>query len=277
GFEDGDECRNTPFEEDYGAPLGGSAGSLFNESINGGHYYLQQEWSNDIEDCAQRVAPAKPAIANPGTIVPGQLVEFSGAGSVPGDGGIVSYKWEFGDGAKGSGVHPSHTYAAVGNYTVSLTVTDDGGFTYSTSRQVEVTPAEEVEEEGGKEEGGGEEEKTGPTPSPTPAPTPAPSPTPRPVAPGVAVAAAKAKVKNGVALLKLTCTGGGACSGVVKLLDRGLIGHTRFGIGAGKSVTLHIKLTGSGIALLAGSKGPLKVSLSGAGVRHRSVALTPAA
>jgi len=264
GLENGDECRNTPFGEDYGAPLGGGAGTLFNESINGGHYYLQQEWSNDIEDCAQRVGPAKPAIANPGAIAPGQLVEFNASGSVPGDGGISSYEWEFGDGGTGSGVHPLHSYAALGKYTVTLTVTDDGGFTYSTSRQVEVTPPEE----GGKEEGGGGGgEKPGPTPPPPPPP--------KPVTPGIAVAAVKAKVKNGVALLKLTCKGG-PCSGVVKLLDRGLIGHARFSIGAGRSVTLHIKLTRAGIVLLSKSAGPLKVSLSGTGVRHRSVALTPA-
>jgi hypothetical protein len=251
GLENGDECRNTPFGEDYGAALGGGAGTLFNESINGGHYYLQQEWSNDIEDCAQRVGPAKPAIANPGAISPGQLVEFNGAGSAPGDGGIVSFEWEFGDGGIGVGAHPLHSYAALGTYTVSLTVTDDGGFTYSTSRQVEVT--------------------TPPPPSP---PTPVP-PNPRPATPGIAVAAAKAKVKNGVALLKLTCKGG-PCSGVVKLLDRGPIGHARFSLGAGKSIVLRIKLTSAGIALLSKSAGPLKVSLSGAGVRHRSVALTPA-
>lgn len=262
GFENGDECRNTPFGEDYGAPLGGGAGSLFNESINGAHYYLQQEWSNDIEDCAQRVGPAKPAIANPGAIAPGKLVEFNGAGSVPGDGGIVSYEWEFGDGGTGVGVHPLHSYAAIGTYTVTLTVTDDGGFTYSTSRQVEVVSPEE----------GGGGEKPGPTPSPSPTPPPPPPP---PVKPGTAVAGAKVKVKNGVALLKLTCKGG-PCSGVVKLLDRGSIGHARFSIAAGKSVVLHIKLTRAGIALLSKSGGPLKVSLSGTGVRHRSVVLTPA-
>jgi hypothetical protein len=255
GLENGDECRNTPFGEDYGAPLGGSAGALFNESINGGHYFLQREWSNDIEDCAQRVGPAKPAIANPGAIAPGQLVEFNGAVSVPGDGGIVSFEWAFGDGGVGTGAHPVHSYAALGKYTVSLTVTDDGGFTYSTSRQVEVTTP----------------------PPPSPPPNPGPTPNPRPVTPGIAVAAAKAKVKNGIALLKLTCPkGAGACSGVVKLLDRGPIGHARFSLAAGKSTVLHIKLTSAGIALLSKSAGPLKVSLAGAGVRHRSVALTPA-
>jgi len=269
GFEDGDECRNS--SDDYGPALGGSAGALFNESIDGAHYYLQQEWSNDINNCAQRVGPAKPAIANPGTITPGQVVEFNGSGSVPGDGGIVSYKWEFGDGGTGSGVHPLHTYAAVGAYTVTLTVTDDGGFAYSTSRKVEVVPPEG----GGKEGGGGE--KPGPTPSPSPSPVPTSSPAAQPVAPGIAVAAARAKVKSGIVLLKLTCKGGGACSGAVKLLDRGLIGHARFRIGAGKSVTLHVKLTRSGVTLLSSSGGALQVSLSGTGVRHRSVALVPAA
>lgn len=260
GFENGDECRNTPFGEDYGAPLGGGAGTLFNESISGAHYYLQQEWSNDIEDCAQRVGPAKPAIANPGAIAPGKTVEFNGAGSVPGDGGIVSYEWEFGDGGVGAGAHPLHAYAAVGTYTVTLTVTDDGGFTYSTTRQVEVMiplpPPPPPSGGAGSSSSGGSSSKT-------------------PAQPGIAVAAAKAKVKNGIALLKLTCKGG-PCSGVVKLLDRGSIGHARFSLGAGKSIVLHVKLTRAGIALLSKSGGPLKVSLSGTGVRHRSVSLTPA-
>jgi hypothetical protein len=283
GFENGDECRNS--SDDYGPALGGSTGTLFNQSINGAHYYLQQEWSNDINNCAQRVAPATPVIADPGPVAPEELVPFDGSASKAGAGGISSYEWEFGDGGTGSGAEATHSYAEVGTYTVTLTLTDDGGFTYSTSRQVEVAPPPEGAEEeggggeeegGGKEEGGGEE-KPGPTPPPAPSPIPAPSPTPRPVTPGVAVAAAKAKVKNGVALVKLTCKGGGACSGVVKLLDRGVIGHARFSIAAGKTVTLHVKLTRSGIALLSSkSGGALKVSLSGAGVRHRSVSLAPA-
>jgi hypothetical protein len=254
GFENGDECRNTPFEEDYGPPLGGSSGSLFNEEIGSGDYYLQQEWSNDIEDCAQRVGPATPVIANPGAVAPGQAVQFNGSGSVAGDGGIVSFKWEFGDGGIGSGSKPTHSYATAGTYTVTLTLTDDGGFTYSTSRLVTVT-----------------------APAPSPGPNvnpPPPPPSPRP-APGTAVAAAKAKVKGGAALLKLKCQGGGACSGVVKLLDHGMIGHASFRIGAGKSVVLRVKLTHGGIALLANASGSLKVKLGGTGVRARSLSLVP--
>lgn len=82
-------------------------------------------------------------------------------------------------------------------------------------------------------------------------------------------------MKNGVALLKLSCQGEGACSGVVKLLDHGSIGHASFGIAAGKSVVLHVKLTHGGIVLLDDAKGSLKVKLSGTGVRSRSLSLVP--
>ncbi|PRZ41909.1 PKD domain-containing protein [Antricoccus suffuscus] len=39
----------------------------------------------------------------------------------------LSYGWDFGDGATGSGVTASHTYAADGAYVVTLTVTDTAG------------------------------------------------------------------------------------------------------------------------------------------------------
>ena len=122
GFEDGDECRNS--SDDYGTPLGGSSGTLFNEAIGTGHYYLQQEWSNDIADCAQRVEPASPEIADPGALKPGESVAFDGSGSAPGYGGIESYKWNFGDGGTATGSKPFHTFAAMGEYTVTLTVAD---------------------------------------------------------------------------------------------------------------------------------------------------------
>jgi hypothetical protein len=140
GFENGDECRNTESEEDYGAPLGGPSGALFNQAIGSGHYYLQQEWSNDIDDCAQRVGPPTPVIADPGTLAPGQLAFFNGGGSSPGAGGIVSYNWDFGDGGSASGPTASHAFATTGTFTVTLTLNDDGGFPYSTTRQVTVAP-----------------------------------------------------------------------------------------------------------------------------------------
>jgi hypothetical protein len=138
GFEDGDECRNTPFGEDYGEPLGGSAGTLFNQAIGSGHYYLQQEWSNNVEDCAQRAEAASPVIAGPSQLAPGQSGSFDGGGSVPGESEIAAYRWDFGDGATASGESVSHAFSGTGTFPVTLTVEDEWGLRYSTTSQVTV-------------------------------------------------------------------------------------------------------------------------------------------
>jgi len=56
----------------------------------------------------------------------------------PGGSFIVSEAWVFGDGASATGCCPFHRYAAVGNYTVHLTVTTQDGRTASTSQVVQV-------------------------------------------------------------------------------------------------------------------------------------------
>jgi alpha-tubulin suppressor-like RCC1 family protein len=51
---------------------------------------------------------------------------FDGSASTDPDGTITDYSWDFGDGsALGSGPTLTHQFAAVGSYTVTLTVTDD--------------------------------------------------------------------------------------------------------------------------------------------------------
>jgi PKD repeat protein len=64
---------------------------------------------------------------------------FDGSGSNDPDGTIVSYEWDFGDGATGNGATASHTYASSGTYSVSLTVTDDGSDTGTDSQNVAVS------------------------------------------------------------------------------------------------------------------------------------------
>ncbi|WP_298774126.1 ExeM/NucH family extracellular endonuclease [uncultured Shewanella sp.] len=54
------------------------------------------------------------------------------------DGDILSHEWDFGDGHVGSGVNVSHEYTQSGEYTVTLTVTDDGGLTHSQTQTVQV-------------------------------------------------------------------------------------------------------------------------------------------
>ncbi|WP_146848049.1 PKD domain-containing protein, partial [Cellulomonas terrae] len=66
-------------------------------------------------------------------------VALDATGSSDPDGTIASSAWTFGDGGVATGSTTSHTYAAPGTYTVTLTVTDDQGGTAATSQQVTVT------------------------------------------------------------------------------------------------------------------------------------------
>ena len=59
----------------------------------------------------------------------GPAISMSAAGSVDPNGSIVTYAWDFGDGTTASGASQSHSYAQDGNYTVTLTVTDNDGLT----------------------------------------------------------------------------------------------------------------------------------------------------
>ena len=66
-------------------------------------------------------------------IVAGEPIQFRGERSTAAQGHeIVTYEWDFGDGAGSNDVNPTYTYSKAGVYTVSLTVTDDLGQTGKT-------------------------------------------------------------------------------------------------------------------------------------------------
>ncbi len=81
----------------------------------------------------------QPPVASFTATTSGLTASFNASGSSDSDGSIASYAWNFGDGATGSGVTQSHTYAAMGTYNVTLTVTDNGGLTASKSSSVTVS------------------------------------------------------------------------------------------------------------------------------------------
>ncbi|WP_161598262.1 PKD domain-containing protein [Maribacter flavus] len=70
-------------------------------------------------------------------------VSFTGDGSID-DIGINEYLWDFGDGVTATEANPVHTFMAVNTYEVSLTVTDAGGLTDTTTLSITVNPVNEA-------------------------------------------------------------------------------------------------------------------------------------
>jgi len=64
---------------------------------------------------------------------------FDGTGSNDTDGTIQNYTWSFGDGTTGYDATTHHTYSSLGNYTVLLTVKDEGGATDSESTYADIS------------------------------------------------------------------------------------------------------------------------------------------
>jgi PKD repeat protein len=60
------------------------------------------------------------------------------------DGSVVSWSWDFGDGAVATIQGPTHTYAEYGTYAVTLTVTDDDGDSDAVTQSITVGTAVEL-------------------------------------------------------------------------------------------------------------------------------------
>ncbi|MCD6504158.1 PKD domain-containing protein [Candidatus Bathyarchaeota archaeon] len=101
---------------------------------------------------------------NPTCLTPIQFMD----GSYDPDGLIVAWYWDFGDGANSTEKNPVHIYMTPGEYTVTLTVTDDEGATSKVEFVITVSPSAPTP-------------TSKPTATPKPTLTPSPKPTPTPV------------------------------------------------------------------------------------------------
>ena len=119
--------------------LGGEAGkgTLFDQSINGGRFYLQSEWDNARLACLMKPAPLTEASFVNGPIEPveGRSVQFTGRVTDPYR--QPQFTWSFGDGTEAGGGFPQHTYAKAGEYKVVMAVKD--GLTDALAPHVEET------------------------------------------------------------------------------------------------------------------------------------------
>jgi PKD repeat protein len=94
------------------------------------------------------VPPNESPVARPSvtpTSGPAPLtVAVSGSASSDADGTITGYSWTFGDGSSASGLTADHTYTAVGEFVITLTVTDDEGASSSAGTSVVATGSSAV-------------------------------------------------------------------------------------------------------------------------------------
>ena len=125
GEEIGDLCLTN-----FGPPIGGSGNTAWNEDVGGGHYYLQEEWSNHNGGCDPRANPDSVSYQDGLGSAHGLSIWFLARAFDP-QGRIVSYRWSFGDGRGGTGLRPAHRYGRTGRYRVVLRTTDSwGNWTY---------------------------------------------------------------------------------------------------------------------------------------------------
>lgn len=81
-------------------------------------------------------APSPAISATPNPVCVGEPVSFTGSGS-----GVISWLWDFDDGASNGGQNPSHTYLSPGTYNVTLTVTSADGCEGTATQAITVNPA----------------------------------------------------------------------------------------------------------------------------------------
>ncbi len=82
--------------------------------------------------------PPVAVAGGPYTGAEGGAIAFDGSASSDPDAEPLTYAWDFGDGATGSGATPSHAYADNGAFTATLTVTDPHGAFATASASVTV-------------------------------------------------------------------------------------------------------------------------------------------
>ncbi|RJS81043.1 PKD domain-containing protein, partial [Methanophagales archaeon] len=102
------------------------------------YYPLIEPWENYFPE--ENQPPTASFTYSPQNPVVGEEITFDASSSTDPDGSIVSYEWDFGDGNTGSGKIVTHSYPSAGDYTVTLTVTDDKGAKDSTTKEIKVTP-----------------------------------------------------------------------------------------------------------------------------------------
>jgi serine protease len=82
--------------------------------------------------------PTASFVVDSSDVAPGEPVTVDASASSDPDGSIATYDWDFGDGTTATGDVAAHEYDDAGEYTISLTVTDDDGAVGTAAATVQV-------------------------------------------------------------------------------------------------------------------------------------------
>ena len=93
--------------------------------------------SQSVSVSSDNTGPNASFAVDPSSPAPDEEVTFDASGSSDADGTIASYEWDLGDGSSATGQSVTNSYES-GEYTVTLTVTDDSGATDTDSVTVTV-------------------------------------------------------------------------------------------------------------------------------------------
>ncbi|MFA6272077.1 MAG: lamin tail domain-containing protein [Patescibacteria group bacterium] len=120
----------------------GVAGINFAPDVSAGSSLGRNSQSADSDNCVQDfieylipspgaeniiVLPNEAPQANAGSNLNGvvnEAIQFDASDSTDSNGDVLSFAWDFGDGAGSDQIAPTHPYAGVGNYLVTLSVSD---------------------------------------------------------------------------------------------------------------------------------------------------------
>jgi len=136
---------------DFGDGTGGKGSSVKHTYVREGDYVVTLtvtdknglSGNSSMTITAAELQPPAAVIQAPQQADVGQSITIDGSGST-GSNPIVNYAWNFGDRNSGSGAVVEHVYSKPGQYTVTLTVTDNTGLTGESKVDIVINELEQT-------------------------------------------------------------------------------------------------------------------------------------